>query len=78
MPRVWRQVRDKIKCQDSILWHPLLISSPDILTEEAVDPPMESHSLLASSLMMLFQFPVSYKDYACSSRTTCHLCEAQG
>ena len=57
--------------------HPFLISSPNGLTEEAVDPPMESHSLLASSLMMPLQFAVSYNDNASFNRTTCHLCEAQ-
>ena len=57
--------------------HCLLISSPDVLTEEAVDPPMESHSLLASSLMIPLQFPVSCNDDTSFNRTTCHLCEAQ-
>ena len=50
-----------------------LISSPDILTEEDLNPPTEFYPLLESSLMMPLQFPGSCKDHACSSGTTCYL-----
>lgn len=50
-----------------------LISSPDILTEEDLNPPTEFYPLLESSLMMPPQFLGSCKDHACSSGTTCHL-----
>lgn len=49
-----------------------LISSPDILSEEDLNPPTESYPLLESSLVMPLQFLRSCKDHACSDGTTCH------
>lgn len=67
----WDQMPRSDSVASSFMFH--LISSPDILTAEDLNPPAEFYPLLESSLMMPLQFPGSCKDHVCFSGTTCYL-----